>query len=213
MSDKMTKCKICGTEIAKSAKTCPKCGAKQKNSKVLGIILVVLGLIIFFAAIGGNGSDNGPKKVGDAQTKQDQNKSEVKPSSEKTTFGVGEMASMNDIVVTLLDVKENSGANYMNPESGNIFVLCEFEIENNSSKEIAVSSIMCFDAYVDDYSTAMSLSAELASDKNQLDGTVAVGKKMNGVIGYEVPEDWKEIEIHFTPDFWSNKEFVFVASK
>lgn len=101
----------------------------------------------------------------------------------------------------------------MNPEDGNVFVLCEFEIENKSSKDISVSSVMCFDAYVDDYSTSMSISAQMASDKNQLDGTVASGKKMNGIIGYEVPEDWKEIEVHFTPDFWSNKEFIFVASK
>lgn len=48
-------------------------------------------------------------------------------------------------------------------------------------------------------------------DKNQLDGTVAPGKKMNGVIGYEVPADWKELEINFTPDFWSNKDISFVA--
>ena len=40
MSDKMVKCKTCGAEIAKSAKTCPKCGAKQKKSKVLGIVLL-----------------------------------------------------------------------------------------------------------------------------------------------------------------------------
>ena len=48
-------------------------------------------------------------------------------------------------------------------------------------------------------------------DKNQPDGTVAPGKKMNGVIGYEVPADWKELEIKFTPDFWSNKDISFVA--
>lgn len=29
--DKMTKCKTCGADIAKSAKVCPACGAKQKN--------------------------------------------------------------------------------------------------------------------------------------------------------------------------------------
>ena len=101
----------------------------------------------------------------------------------------------------------------MEPTSGNVFLLCEFEIENASNKEINISSMLCFDAYVDDYSTSLSLTAEMASDKGQLDGTVAAGKKMNGVIGYEVAEDWEEIEIHFTPDFWSGKEFIFVANK
>ena len=76
-----------------------------------------------------------------------------------------------------------------------------------------MSSIVCFDAYVDDYATSMSLTAQLASDKGQLDGTVAAGKKMSGVIGFEVPEDWAEIEVRFTPDFWKSKNFIFVANK
>lgn len=59
----------------------------------------------------------------------------------------------------------------------------------------------------------MSLSAIIGAEKNQLDGTVAAGKKMNGVIGYEAPADWKEIEIRFTPDFWSGKDITFVHSK
>ena len=47
-------------------------------------------------------------------------------------------------------------------------------------------------------------------NKNQLDGAVAAGKKFNGVIGYEVPTDWKELEVRFTPDFWSGKDIVFI---
>ena len=212
-------CKVCGNEIPKKAKICPKCGVKQRKHTVLGIVLVVLGIILVIAAIGGGGSDDEPKKTSDTKTQQSQStqkeepKQETKKESEKTTFGVGEEASLNDIIVTLVDISESTGANYMEPTSGNVFLLCEFEIENASNKEINISSMLCFDAYVDDYSTSLSLTAEMASDKGQLDGTVAAGKKMNGVIGYEVAEDWEEIEIHFTPDFWSGKEFIFVANK
>lgn len=48
-------------------------------------------------------------------------------------------------------------------------------------------------------------------DKNQLDGTIAVGKKMKGVIGYEVPINWHELEIAFTPDVWNGQEIIFIA--
>ncbi len=58
----------------------------------------------------------------------------------------------------------------------------------------------------------MNLSAMLSTDKPQLDGTVAAGKKMNGVIGYEVDPGWTDIEIRFTPNFWSGKEIIFTAS-
>ena len=70
-----------------------------------------------------------------------------------------------------------------------------------------------FEAYCDDYSTSQSLTALMEKEsKNQLDGTVSSGKRMNGIIGYEVPQNWKTMEIRFTPDFWSSKDITFVAN-
>ena len=115
--------------------------------------------------------------------------------------------------MTLVSVKESRGANFMAPSDGKVFLICEFEIENNSNRDIAVSSIASFEAYVDDYSTSMNLSATVSSDKPQLDGSVAAGKKMNGTIGYEVDENWKTIEIRFAPNFWSGKGITFEHNK
>lgn len=209
MGKKMKRCKVCGAEIAKSAKSCPSCGAKNKNHTVLGVILVIFGIMIFAQAFGGS-SESAPSKVPDA-TDTNQNPTEnVAPA--QTEFGVGESVELNDIVVTLVDVSQNNGRNYITPTDGKVFVLCEFEIENNSEKDIAISSILSFETYIDDYSTAINLSAMLSTDKTQLDGTVAAGKKMNGVMGYEISSDWSEIEIRFTPDFWSGKDITFIAS-
>lgn len=214
--NKMKQCKSCGKLIAKSAKVCPKCGAKQKKKHpILGVILIILGIIIVAAVIGGD-SDKGPKKVGDSsstQSKADQSEPVKDQAPENTTFGVGEKVELNDIIVTLNSVVESNGKEFFEPSDGNVYVLCEFTIENNSSKELNISSMLCFDGYVDDYSTSLSISAESSSDKGQLDGTVAAGKKMNGVIGYEVASDWKEIEIHFTPNFWSGKDIIFLYEK
>ena len=101
----------------------------------------------------------------------------------------------------------------MEAPDGKVFLICEFQIENNSSNDIAVSSMLSFEAYIDDYATTIDLSATVSADNPQLDGSVASGKKMNGIVGYEADENWSEIEIRFTPDFWSNKEIVFTASK
>lgn len=208
---KMVKCKTCGEEIAKSAKVCPKCGAKQKKHTILGIILIIFGVLLIAAVIGGNG-DEGPKKVGDSNPSQSQDAKSSK-EQEKTTFGVGEQVSLNDVIVTLTSVTESGGSQFNKPSEGNTFILCEFSIENNSKKDLAISSLMCFEAYVDNYSTSMSLSAIIESKKSQLDGTIASGKKMTGVIGYEASAGWSEIEIRFTPDFWSGKDITFVYSK
>ena len=129
------------------------------------------------------------------------------------TFEVGQTAELNDIQVCLVEVIESTGTQFSKPADGNVFVLCEFEIANNSDEELNVSSVMSFEAYCDGYSCNYSFGALMAKgDKEQLDGTVAPGKKMNGVIGYEVPTDWKDLEVHFAPDVFSDKEFVFVAT-
>lgn len=211
---KIVKCKTCGAEIAKTAKTCPKCGAKQ-HTVALSLCAVIIVLTIFacIGVLAGGGDDSEPQKVGDSTPTQSQDKDNNSAEPEKTTFSVGEQVSLNDVVVTMNNVTESNGSQFNKPTDGNTFILCEFTIENNSEKDLAVSSLMCFEAYVDDYSTSMSLSALLESDKSQLDGTVAAGKKMNGIIGYEAPADWKEIEVRFTPDFWRGKDITFIHSK
>lgn len=209
--NKMSKCKTRGAEIAKSARTCPKCGAKQKKHNVFGVLLLVVGIFLMLTAIGGSGSDGKPQRVTESASPGASVSTTSTPEPEM--FTVGNPVSLNDIVVTLVDVSESTGGNYMQPSDGKVFILCEFDIENNSDKDIAVSSILSFEAYVDNYATSMNLSAMLSSDKPQLDGTIAAGKKMRGVIGYEADPDWNSIEVRFKPDFWSGNEFLFAYSQ
>lgn len=205
----MTNCRSCGAEIAKSAVTCPHCGARNKRKHVLlWVVLGVLALIIIGAA-GSGGSEPAPAAA--SSTSAAAPKSESKAPVKKA-FGVGESAELKDIVVTLVSVEESSGSQFNQPTDGNVFVICEFEIENNSSSEINVSSLLSFAAYCDDYSLNFSLTALLEKgNRNQLDGQIAAGKKMNGIIGYEVPIGWNELEIRFTPSFWSGNEIIFTA--
>ena len=210
MSSKLTQCKSCGAEIAKSAKTCPQCGAKHKKS-ILGITLLVIGVLLILSALGGNSGKNRPQVVGNSPENTPQATEDT--GTQETVFSVGETVELNDVIVTLNGVTETNGSQFNTPGEGNVFTLCEFTIENNSSKDLAISSLMCFTAYADGFSTNTSLTAMFESDKGQLDGTVAAGKKMNGVIGYEVPSGYKELEIRFTPDFWRGSDIIFVYTK
>lgn len=218
MNKKMTTCKACGHDIAKSAKSCPHCGARNKKKHP-----ILLGFIILFIVVGVLGStedSNEPKRTNrtDATNSDAIVETEVATTTaqieKEDVFYVGETAVLKGVSVTLLSVTESTGSDYNKPTDGNVFVLCEFEIANDSDTEINVSSMMSFEAYCDDYTCTFSLGALMEKgNKNQLDGTVASGKKFNGVIGYEVPTDWKELEVRFTPDFWSGREIIFVASK
>ena len=113
-------------------------------------------------------------------------------------------------------VIESKGGSEYKPEEGNIFVVCEFEIKNNSDEDLMISSMMCFSASFDDKTYAESIEAlgvAMFSGKYQLDTPVEVGEKVNGVVGYEVPEGWKKMQIRFTPEIYSGDRLVFAASK
>lgn len=56
MSKKMKSCGACGAEIAASAKTCPKCGAKNKPPVYKRWWFYAIIVIIVFIAIGSSGS-------------------------------------------------------------------------------------------------------------------------------------------------------------
>lgn len=185
------------------------------------IIVVVIGLI--GSCFGGSKSKEETPSNATATTTPSNNSNQKEETTapestvaEKTNFDVGEVADIKGVQVSLLGTTESKGSDFLKPDEGNIFVLCEFEISNNSDKDISVSSMMSFEAYCDDYSVTqdiLGLQAPEGKGKNQLDGSVAAGKKMNGVIAYQVPEDWKTLEIKFSPSFWSNKSATFVATK
>lgn len=205
-TSELKNCKVCGAEVAKSAKVCPHCGAKLKKGHPILIGIAVLFVLVAVLASSG---DDEPKKVGTSTPVQ----TEQTPEAEgKDIFYVGETAELRDVRVTLVSATESTGSTFNTPTEGNVFVLCEFEIANDSNKEITVSSMMSFEAYCDSYTCNYSLGALMEKgSKNQLDGTVAPGKRFNGIVGYEVPADWKELEVVFTPDFWSGKDITFIA--
>ena len=230
--NKRTKlCKHCKTEIPYDAKICPNCRKKQTPGGCLIVILVVLVLVVLAAALGGKDTESkaaapaggapAQQSAAGASTATDGTAAESEPASaapepekETTSFGVGEMADQNNVCVTLVSAQESDGGNYMTPAEGNVFMLLEFEIENNTNADIAVSSMVSFEAYHDDYSMQESLTATASqTGKSTLDGTVAAGKKMNGVIGYEVPADWQEIEVRYSPSFWNNRAVTFIVPK
>lgn len=214
-------CKHCKSEIAAGAKICPHCRKKQNGGALKWILIAILILIVAGAAVGSG--DDKPSKVGEVNTKTDDDPkaddsgkedATVKDDEEKeTVFRKGEIAELNGVQVTLTDYKENTGSEYNKPTDGNVFLMAEFEIANNTEKELSISSALSFEAYADDYALNFSFSALMEKEGNQLDGTIAAGKKLKGWIGWEVPADYQNVEIHFTDNVWSSDKFVFVIEK
>lgn len=130
------------------------------------------------------------------------------PAPTPKTFGIGSTQTSGSFSATLLGYRESEGKESWNkPDEGNVFVLVQFELENVSSSDATVSSILCFEAYVDGYKIDEDFGAAMEAD-GTLDGTLAAGRKMKGEIGFQVPANWKTLEVVFNDNPFSSKEAV-----
>ena len=151
-------------------------------------------------------SDIPQKEPGDTQT-------QTQPQKKDETFKLNETAAFRTLKFTATELKEAYGETYFAPEEGNVFVGVKFTIENISEEDQTVSSILLFEAYVDDVKCSESFSAAMAFNSEMLDGTIAPGKKLVGWYTLEVPENWKTLELHVQANWLSNSNAKFVFSK
>jgi len=216
-SKKTKICKHCKTEINAAAKICPNCKKKQGGG-ILKKLLLIFIVLIAIGAIGSflSGGDK-TQHVDSAKSNDNSNENEKQSNAADNSFNIGEIAEYNDVQVTVLSYEESTGNEWVQPESGKIFVFPEIEITNNSDDEISVSSMISFDCYIGDYKADFSSNAFMAlsteSGKQQLDGSIAPGKKIKGVLGIEAPSDWSTIEIYYKDNVWLSSNFSFLISK
>ena len=176
------------------------------------VVIIVLIIIIAAAASG----DDEPKKVSSSENTSSSTSSTSKKKEKKkdTTFTVGDTADFDGVKVKLSSaiLSKGSKENFAVPDKGKYFLALVFDIENDSDDDITVSSMVSFEAYCDDMSIDMDYMGEEAPEVDglkSLDGDVASGKKINGIMTYQVPKDFKKFEISYQPDFWGDKKVTF----
>lgn len=215
-------CKHCQSEIPYKAKICPHC--RKKQGGVLKWVIISFVIICVIGSASGRKDevkDVTPKNEAADNNKETNDLKTTSPETEtedvKTCFQVGEVAEFKGIRVSVTGYEESNGNDWGTPEDGNIFVFPEIEITNNSDEEITISSMISFECYVDDYKSDFSSNAFMAisteDGKQQLDGSVASGKKLKGVLGIEAPADWKVIEIYYKDNVWLGSDFSFEIVK
>lgn len=88
---KMINCKSCGAEIASSAKSCPKCGAKNKKPIWKRVWVWILAVIILVAAIGGM---TGNSNTNDSSSSADIDNSAIQEPVNYIAVSVADMMDM-----------------------------------------------------------------------------------------------------------------------
>ena len=110
---------------------------------------------------------------------------------------IGDSVTCGDFTITLKGVEQSDGTVYLSPETGNVYVLFELEVKNNSADDAYFNSFY-FDAYADDYSVESTWAVSFAKDgAKDISGTIAAGKKQIGYVAFEVAKDWQQMELHY----------------
>lgn len=183
----------------------------KKSNNAMGVIagtvtivLIVIVYLVVFLAL--SEEDNAPQKeiVGETIIETS--------TPQKTFFGLNESAVFDKLKFTATEITESTGEEFYFPSEGKVFVGIKFTIENISSKEQDVSSILLFDSYCDDIKVEYSLLANTVFD-GTIDGTLAPGKKMVGYYTVEVPKEWNTIELEVKQNWLSNNSATFMFNK
>ena len=195
----LKKCKHCSEEVAKSAKTCPKCGGS------LGMpgwakALIIIGVIVFLlggCVAGCTGLLGAAVNEAAKETKNAYN-----DINGKTSFKLNESFENKYEKITMTEISDYTEYDeYLGPKDGNKIVAIKFEVENinEENDELYVSSFS-FNGYAD----GVALDTYIyASDKyNDLSATVGKGKKTIGYVLYEVPKSAQKVTIEYNADFW-----------
>lgn len=111
----MKACRVCGKPVAKSAKVCPNCGAKQKGNKLLIIIGVIVVLGIIGAAMGGNKKTNtgSTAQTADETAKETTDGAEKTPTEEITYTEYDMSELMNDLENNAAAANEKYNGQYV----------------------------------------------------------------------------------------------------
>ena len=214
MSKKLTTCKACGQEIAKSAETCPHCGAKNKKPifKKWWFWAIIVVLII---AIGTSGNDTDSGNTSNNTTNPNQNISsndtnsttDNKPKEPaKTEYYVGDTIEDGNTKIVFMSsgdyVEENE---FMQPEEGKKYIFLQFAFENISKTTDTSISFYSCECYADGYAAEMYYGGN-----DDLSATLSAGRATTGYIYFEVPADAEVIEIEYETNVFTEKKIKFI---
>ena len=128
------------------------------------------------------------------------------------TYGLNETATIDAFAFTATELTESNGTQFIKPDEGKIFVGIKFTIENISTQNESLSSILLFEPYCDDIKAEQSIMASSIFG-DSLNGDLSPGKKMIGYYAIEVPTNWSTIELEVKGDWMSNNSATFSFTK
>jgi len=125
-------------------------------------------------------------------------------STAKDALHVGDTYADKKVKINYLKSDEYVSDNiFLQPAEGMKYIYIELEMENISDSDQSIS-VFSFECYAD----GKHCESYYGMD-NGLSGTISSGRKLKGVVAFEVPKDAEVIEIEYEDNIWTQKKIVF----
>lgn len=162
----------------------------------------------------GSGSKIGSDDKADAPQEQaaDQNaasEAESEPEPEpapevKSVYRVGDTLDDGGVQIVYAASGEYAEENeFLQPEEGFKYIYLKLAFINTSKSDKSIS-MYSFDCYADGYAAEMYYGGD-----EGLSATLSAGRSTMGYIYFKIPVDATEIEIEYTPNFFSSDKITF----
>lgn len=198
---------------------------KKKGSclkTALIVIAVIFVLLILIGVIFGGGEESDVSSVNEAEetvvedTGSDESGDVVSEDVEESAdseevsnvFHVGDVVETDNLRITFVSAEQYQEENeFLQPKDGYEYWRFEFNFENISDTDQAVSSMMDWECYADNQNADQTWLV----DDNGLDATLSPGRTTQGAVYFEIPEDAESIEIEYSVNLWTDERVVFVV--
>ena len=133
---------------------------------------------------------------------------------EEVIASVGETLDYNGLQISLNAVENYAGGGEFatdTPDEGKTFVVLRFTAQNNTDADEFINMF-----YEDSYCNDTAIDPESLMwgvEGDEFWGDVAAGKKREGYVCYQVPNDWKQLEFYYKPTgFLNGAKMKFVVT-
>jgi RNA polymerase subunit RPABC4/transcription elongation factor Spt4 len=196
---KLKVCKVCHKEVAKSAKTCPNCGAKLKmglfTKLIIGIgVLIIIGAI---ASAGNKGNDKTSTASMGAP-----NPTSAPTAQEPAQLSKEGVSSDVKIAVLGFESKDTLGDNqFSKAKAQGVFKVLKISITNNQKDAITVdtNSFKLIDGQKREFTSSSEALMALSTSSDKKESfflkQINPGITIEGYIAYDVPRDAKDFTL------------------
>jgi hypothetical protein len=170
----------------------------------------LIGIIAVFAIAGGGGEEEETATKGSSVTAETSttenttNQEETKTEPAKEEYAVGEQVQLGDNLLTVTKVDKSAGGDFDKPKDGHEYVIVTVEINNAGDENISYNP---FDFKMSNSQGQIVDQAFTTVDTNTAlqSGELAPGGKVSGTIAFEQPAGDTDLQLQYTPGFWSDK--------